>query len=95
MLLLVHTTLAAATKTPEMVLDKTESDLLANATVELGKQYDVQLDPKMQAAVALIGAAGLVYGPRVIAIKVRKAGERKAKAAQLSMPLDDPKDVFQ
>ncbi len=75
----MHTGVAAISTTPELAIDKAESDLLADATVNLLKEFDITPDPKLQAAVALVVAAGTVYAPRVVTIKMRKARERAAE----------------
>lgn len=79
----MHTGIAGVTRTPELVIDGAESELLAGATVNMLDQFDISPDPKLQAAMALVVAAGTVYAPRVVAIKMRKARDKKAKAETL------------
>jgi hypothetical protein len=88
-LLAVHMGIAAATKTPEMSLDKEESDLLANATVNVLEQFDIRPDPKTEAIFGLIVAAGTVYGPRAYSIQARRARERRAKKDAEMKPVMD------
>lgn len=76
----MHTGVAAIASTPELAIDKAESDLLSGATVNLLEQFDITPDPKLQAAVALVVAAATVYAPRVISIKMRKSKEARDKA---------------
>lgn len=64
-----------------MVIDESEGMLLATASANLMEQFDVRIDPKTQAIVGMIIAAGKVYGPRVLSIQMRKAQERRESAA--------------
>ncbi len=82
-LLVLHAGVAGISKTPELVIDNAESDLLAGATVNLLDQFDITPDPKTQAAIALVVAAGTVYGPRVVAIKMRAASEKRKKGVTI------------
>jgi hypothetical protein len=76
--MILHTGIATATKTPEIALDKEESDLLADAAANIMAEFDVTPDPKTQAIVAGIVACATVYGPRVVSIRMRKAAEKAA-----------------
>lgn len=55
--------------------------MLANATANVLEQFDLKPDPKIQAVIGLVMAAGTVYGPRVYMIQARKAQEKREKAA--------------
>lgn len=79
-ILIAHTGLSVATKCPEFVLDKQESDLLATAAADVLKEFDVTPDPKTQAIIGLIIALGTVYAPRAIMISARLKSEKKAAA---------------
>lgn len=78
-LVVVHLGLANITNTPELVIDADESKLLANATANLLEQFDLKPDPKIQALIGLVMAAGTVYGPRAFMIRQRKLQEAKEK----------------
>lgn len=78
-LLIVHLGIASATKTPEMALDEEEGKLLAEATANVLAEFDIRPDPKLQAVIGLITAAGVVYGPRVVMIRARWKEEALAK----------------
>ena len=71
--------IANITATPELVIDADESKLLANATANLLEQFDLKPDPKIQAVIGLVMAAGTVYGPRAYMIRVRKLQEAAEK----------------
>lgn len=76
---IVHLGIASATKTPEMALDDEEAKNLAAATATVLQEFDIRPDPKVEAIVGLITAAGMVYGPRVYLITERKKKEAKEK----------------
>ncbi len=71
--------IANITGTPELMIDQEEGKLLAQATANLLEQFDLKPDPKIQAVIGLVMAAGTVYGPRAYMIRVRKAQEAKEK----------------
>lgn len=79
-LIIVHAGIASATKIPEMIIEDTEAKVLATAVADVLEQFDIQPDPKVQAIVGLVIAAGSVYGPRVYLIKERQKAQRKDKA---------------
>jgi hypothetical protein len=72
-LVIIHSGIAAATQTPEMMIDSEEGDLLAKSAANVLEQFDMTPDPKLQAAVGMIVACAVVYGPRVALIRARKA----------------------
>lgn len=76
-LLVFHTTLAAMTETPELMLDEGEANGLATSGLTLASMYDITPDPKLQAMLLFAGNVGMVYGSRIIAIRARKAQEKK------------------
>lgn len=79
--MIVHAGLAGVTSTPEMVIDESEAEMLARASANVLEQFDLKPDPKTQAIVGLVLAAGTVYGPRVYLINQRKAQEKRESAA--------------
>lgn len=94
-LTIIHTALAAATKTPELALEDEESRALATATANVLNEFDITPDPKIQAIVGLIATAGMIYGPRVVLIRMRKASEEKeAEKPTFAMPYN-PGSEFQ
>jgi hypothetical protein len=78
-LLLFHTSMAAMTNTPELVLDKDEAQGLAESGLTLAAMYDIQPDPKLQAAILFAGQVGMIYGTRIVAIRARKSQEKEER----------------
>jgi hypothetical protein len=78
LLLSIHAIVAL--KVPEAAINEEEAHKLAEATAKVASHYGTQLaimSPKMQAWVELATVAGYhVYGPRIIAWRVRTAAER-------------------
>jgi hypothetical protein len=78
---ILHTGIAGISNTPELVIDEDEGRMLAAATANVMEEFDLKPDPKVQAIVGLVVAAGTVYGPRTVLIQMRKAQEKREKAA--------------
>jgi len=78
-LAILHVGLAAATKTPELALDDSEVENLAKATATVLTEFDIRPDPKVEAVIGLVTAAGLIYGPRVYLITERKRLEAQER----------------
>jgi len=79
MLMIVHTTLAGVTNTPELELNEDESRTLAAGIVPVLDQFDFVPDPKIAAVIGLIAASAKVYGPRAYLIRARLNAEKDAK----------------
>jgi hypothetical protein len=63
-------------------LSETESKELASAIAGVAKEYDLELDGKTGAAIQLLAAACMIYGPRIYVIqKMRVATQRQAQEA--------------
>ena len=81
-LVIVHAGLASVSKIKEFELEKDEAKSLAVAVGNVLAEFDIQPDPKMQAIVGLVVAAGAIYGPRMYLYQERVKEEKaKAKAA--------------
>lgn len=78
-LTVLHVGIAAATKTPEMVLEDVEAKALANATAEVLAQFDIRPDPRIEAVIGLCVVAGGIYGPRAYLIRERRKEEANAR----------------
>ena len=84
----------AATFIPEAELDRDESKLLADSLADVSSFYNQVIDPKIIAWVGLLGVCGKLYGPRIVAFKVRRsmagkpaqATPRAAQAAKAPAP---------
>lgn len=70
-LAIVHFGIAAATKTPELVLADEEAKVLAEASANVLSEFDIRPDPKVEAIFGLIVAAGSIYGPKAYLIRKR------------------------
>lgn len=90
---MVHIGLSAVTKTPEMTLDQAEADLLAEATVNVLREFDIKPDPRAEAVIGLIVAAGTVYGPRVYLVKARQKTERETRTQTYNPEADNHEGV--
>lgn len=75
-LAIVHIGIAGATKTPELALEESEAEALANATANVLSEFDIRPDPKIEAVIGLVMVAGTIYGPRIYNIRERKKEER-------------------
>lgn len=60
---------------PEAELSAKEAEQLAAAIVEVDKAFPSNIDPRMIAVANLIGAAGIIYGPRIMAAILRRRSE--------------------
>jgi hypothetical protein len=78
-LMLFHTSIAAMTATPEMVLEEDEAKAVSESALTLAAMYDITPDPKLQAMMNFAIIMGTTYGTRIIAIRARKSQERKEK----------------
>ncbi len=78
-LIIVHAGIASATKVPELSIEDDEAKVLATAVASVLEEFDIQPDPKVQAIVGLVIAAGSIYGPRVYLIRERQKEQRRVK----------------
>jgi hypothetical protein len=75
----VHLGLASVSKCPELKLEESESQALAQATTNVMREFDMAPDPKVVAVVGLITTASTIYGPRVYMISRRKTEDKEKK----------------
>lgn len=75
----VHVMVAMITQSPEMQLSDPESIELAKAISGVCAEYNLSLNGKTGAMIQLLGAGAMVYLPRIMAIKQRKAQEKAAR----------------
>jgi hypothetical protein len=78
-LVILHAGISTATKTPEIAIDSDDANTLAKATANVLAEFDITPDPKVAAIVGLVVAAGTVYGPMAVSIRMRKDAERKQR----------------
>jgi len=81
-LVVLHSGIAAATKTPEIAIDADDAGTLAKATANVLAEFNIAPDPKIAAVIGLVIAAGSVYGPMAVSIRLRKQQEAKDRASQ-------------
>lgn len=77
---------AGFTGVSELQIDDAESKALAAAVAGVAAHYNVTADPKTIAWVNLASALGMVYGPRVAAIRMRRKFDKPPKPVQKEMP---------
>lgn len=75
--------MASALKIPELTLTPDESKRLADAINEVNKHYDISVDPKVMAWVALGTTMTSIYAPRIGAYKIKQMAESKKKKEKL------------
>lgn len=78
-LMISHAAIAAVMTTPEIALEESEADAVAESGLTLLALYDIRPDPKIEAAINFAVVMGMTYGTRVIAIRARKRQEAKEK----------------
>lgn len=81
-LMVLHAGISAATKTPELSIEQDDAQTLAKAAANVLIEFDITPDPKIAAIVGLVIAAGSVYGPIGVSIKLRRDQERKERLRQ-------------
>jgi len=81
---MVHTWASIMLKTPELMLDETETKALSEAYDEFSQHHDVPiLSAKRMSEINLGVALLTVYGTRVVAINRRRKQQRAANVVQM------------
>lgn len=76
----VHVMLAEMTKTPELALSMEEGDAFMTSAQNVMRHYSVETTQKTLDWIAFGGVAvGQIYGPRLVALAMRKREESKAE----------------
>jgi predicted DNA-binding transcriptional regulator YafY len=75
----INAGIVAITKLPELEVTAEENHRIAVAAQNLAQYYDVRIDPKNQALMALIGAVGQAYGTRLVAVAMRPKKQPEAQ----------------
>lgn len=65
----------ASIAVPELAIDEGEAKKLAKAIEGVTNEYKVTLDPKVAAYIDLATVCGIIYGPRAVALYMRKKKE--------------------
>lgn len=79
----VHQVLAAVSGAPEFAIGEAEAMALAHNGLAVAAEFDVELGGRWAALIGLIGTAGMIYVPRLIAANARMQKARRAKAAEV------------
>jgi hypothetical protein len=84
----MHAAAADVLKMPELSIEKSEAETLANAAEGIFALYDMQVSPAVAAWLTFAGAAATVYAPRVVMIRTRLQQERAFKDAEATNSLN-------
>lgn len=82
-LLSIHAMVAGMAKIPELALDKSEANSVADAAAKVASLYDLTADIKVIAWSNLAMSLGMVYGTRIVAIRERKKSERIKRQSKI------------
>lgn len=82
MLVGVHATLAMLTQTPELAISDDEGAGFMKAAQNVMQHYSVTSTQKSIDWITFFGATLGMYAPRIVAIRMRQAEERRMRAAQ-------------
>jgi len=74
--------LAEATQTPELVINDDEGKQFLGSAQDVLKHYSVETTQKTIDWIAFIGAFGMIYGTRAIAINQRHKREAEARGGR-------------
>lgn len=74
-----HLMAAQLLKNPLLEITDKEAKQLASALKDIMAVHSINVSPSTLAYAKLIGAVGMIYGPRVAMMTAAKAAERKAK----------------
>lgn len=74
--------MAAAKFAPELAIDKPEAQMLARAITDVQEHYGFDVGPEATLWINLVTALGTVYGPRAVAITMRRRKQKKESGPQ-------------
>ena len=74
---------SVALKQPILAIDAKEARILADAVIDVGRQYSVVVDPKVMAWINLALAGVSVYGPKIFYMM----NQRKIPAQTQASPM--------
>jgi len=80
----IHQMAAMLTGMPELAIHEQEGVMLAGGILGVADQYDLSIDGKTGAALQLLAAAAMVYGPRLMQINARMKQAKKNQATDAS-----------
>lgn len=70
--------IAVAMKQPLFNIDEREAKMLAIGVIDVGKQYSVEINPKLLAWMNLLGAGVAVYGPKAFIMMAMRSSPPKS-----------------
>lgn len=93
----IHAGVAGVMQNPVWMIEEGEAAQLGKALIEVERQYPTRIDPRALAWINLLGVAGAIYGPRILAsladIKARRdaarAGQRPAPTRSVGLGIPD------
>lgn len=78
----VHVALAMFAKEPALMIEEREARMIATASLDLMAQYGAAIDPRAMAWANFTMAIASVYGPRAVAIIVKRKQAAHERAKQ-------------
>lgn len=78
---------AAVFSQPALALSGDEANALAEAIITLEKQYPTQIDPRAMAWLNLAMVGGMIYGTRLMALRLQNRGARQEAARRAADPM--------
>lgn len=82
-----HAVAAAMTQMPELLVSEAEAEQLVIAGNDVAAEFDLEVGGKTAAVLGLLGTAGAVYFPRMIAFMARLEQMRQQRAAGAGGPI--------
>lgn len=95
--MMVHSVAASYLKAEELELDEDEAVKLCEAGDNVLAFYNKQPPPEVAVWIGFATAVSTIYGPRIVAIRVRVKREKEAAAAKRVVPFTpkpSPLDAF-
>lgn len=86
----IHAMAAGFTGAAELNIDTDEAGTISKAIADVASHYSVTADPKTMAWVNLAAACGMVYGPRIGAIKLRRSMNKPSVKAPIKASASHP-----
>lgn len=84
----IHALLAAGLSSPELMMTEDEGKVIGTAAAAVARHYDLQASQKAIDWGNLVVALGAFYGPRIVAIRMRRKSERnERRAANAGVPV--------
>lgn len=80
----IHQMAAMLTGMPELAIHEQEGVMLAGGILGVAEQYDLSIDGKTGAALQLLAAAAMIYGPRAMAINARMKQAKSKQATDVA-----------